>query len=167
MKIIMKTDKNRFRWKLKVFGFIIFLFLIIASVYGVKSFFDKYYLRLPFIMQSPIVPRKAEVIISPVSAQSSQLRTIDIGEIADKIYFLESGRGKNDSCRKLGLYNGFGFRQSSFEWKCFSSHEEVRMLVINWLIDNISKHGLEKALCLYNRGIAEKGCRYALTYKSL
>ncbi len=149
------------------FKFSVIFFWISLAIYGVYSFFNTYTLRTPIIIQSPIVPRKIEVNISPVGSDSAKLKTLDIGEIADKIYTLESSQGKNDGCRKLGLYNGYGFSQSAFSWKCFSSHEEVRQLVIDWLIDNISKYGLEQALCRYNIGEITNDCKYVVDYKNL
>ena len=150
-----------------VFKFGIVFFVLSLAIYGIYSFFNTYEIRTPIMFQSPIVPRKVDVIISPAGTESGKLKSIDIGEIADKIYTLESSNGKFDSCRKLGLYNGYGFSQSTFSWKCYASHEQVRQLVIDWLIDNISKYGLEQSLCRYNQGTITDNCRYVVNYKSL
>ena len=161
-----KSPKNK-GLKLKFLLFIAFLIWLTLGIFGIYQFFLNYSLRSPIIIQSPIVPNKVELMISPVGSDSAKLKTLDIGEIADKIYTLESSGGKNDSCRKLGLYNGYGYSQSTFSWKCYESHEQVRQLVIDWLIDNISKYGLEQALCRYNVGIATNDCKYVVNYKSL
>jgi len=145
---------------------ILVIIFLITSVYGVYSFFYNYSLQVPVTFRSPIVSRHRDILISPVGTQSASM-IFDIGSIADKIYTLESSNGKNDSCRNLGLYNGYGFRENSSEWKCFESHEQVRELVINWLTTHIKNFGVEKALCMYNRGIDENTCTYSEHYLSL
>jgi hypothetical protein len=92
---------------------------------------------------------------------------LDLGQIADKIYTLESSGGKNDGCRDMGLFNGYGYRQNSFEHVCYGSHEEVRSHVIAWLEQNIKGGDIERALCKYNRGINEAGCTYSMNYLTL
>ena len=150
-----------------IFGLASFFFLLACSIYGVWSFFNTYSLQSPILFQSPIVARQKTIeIISPVGSKSASM-IIDLGQIADRIYTLESSGGKNDGCRKLGLFNGYGYQQNSNDWKCFTSHEEVRQQVIVWLEDHIAKYGLEKSLCIYNRGINETGCTYAINYQSL
>jgi len=159
---------NKLKGTLIFFFSALAFFLVACASYGVYSFFYNYSLQSPIIFQSPIVSKHKDVIISPVatgSAKTSML--IDLGAIADKIYTLESSGGKNDGCRKLGLFNGYGFSQSTFHWNCYTSHEEVRQLVINWLEDHIGKYGLEKSLCIYNRGVNEIGCTYSMNYLSL
>ena len=140
---------------------------ILTSGYGVYSFFTTFGIQTPIIVQSPIFRLHPEVLISPLASKSAKLGTFDVGKIADKIYTLESSGGKNDSCRNLGLYNGYGYRQNSFEWICYKSHEEVRQHVINWLTQNIKDGNIEQALCLYNKGLNQTGCTYAMNFKSL
>ena len=73
------------------------------------------------------------------------------------IWALESSLGKNDSCRYIGKWNGFGYRQNSFEHICYDSFEEVVGHVDNWL----TQKDLEN-YCLYNKGIRTTDCPYAL-----
>jgi len=88
--------------------------------------------------------------------------------MADKIRILESSGGKNDSCLSKGLINGYGFRQSTFDWKCYNSHAEVRTEVENWIKDKIAKGYDEPTmLCFYNRGIKTGDCPYYNKYKTL
>jgi len=146
------------------------LFAIIwtlIGVYGVVDFVNNHDFRTPIIFQNPITSKYKNVLISPVASGSAKTSFIDVGQIANKIYTLESSGGKNDSCRNMGLYNGYGFRQNSSEHICYTSHEEVRSLVIEWLTINIGKYGLEKALCRYNEGINETGCTYSANYLTL
>lgn len=158
--------------KLKLFlssivGLVIMLF-ISACIYGVYSFFHTYGLQSPVVLRSPIYQKQHEVIVSPTKAGKDKSSAVfNVGDIADKIYTLESSNGKNDGCRKLGLYNGYGFAQNSSTWNCYGSHEEVRQLVITWLTNHIKDGDVETALCLYNRGISEKGCTYAVNFAGL
>ena len=145
---------------------IITIFIIFTG-YGVYTFFTTFGIQSPVVLRSPIYRLNPEVLISPLASKSAQLGTFDVGKIADKIYTLESSGGKNDSCRNLGLYNGYGYRQNSFEWICYSSHEEVRQHVINWLTQNIKDGNIEQALCKYNQGIDTQNCSYAMNFKSL
>lgn len=145
-----------------------FIVIVLLAIYGVVSFFNQYGLQSPITFRSPVYNKNSNVLISPVSTKSAKQSAIfNVGAIADKIYTLESSNGKNDGCRNLGLYNGYGYRQNSFEWVCYNSHDEARMHVINWLTQNIKDGNIEKALCLYNRGLNETGCQYAINYKSL
>jgi hypothetical protein len=143
------------------------LFVILCAGYGIYSFFTTYGFQNPIALRSPIYALKHEVTVSPLAHGKKQTMLLNIGEIANKIYTLESSNGKNDSCRNLGLWNGYGFRQNSFEWVCYGSHDEVRSLVITWLTNHIGKYGIEKSLCIYNQGRVTDSCTYAMNYKSL
>lgn len=149
------------------FAAIVILIIIATSAYGVYEFNYNYSLQSPITLRSPIVSKHRDILISPVAKGKKTSSILDLGKIADKIYILESSGGKNDSCKNLGLFNGFGFRQNTSEWICYSSHEEVRQLVINWLTTHIAKYGLEKSLCIYNRGVNETGCTYSQNYLTL
>lgn len=144
----------------------IVFFVLSWMSYGIYSFFNDYSLRTPIVLQMPIVAKHRDILISPVASRSAGT-ILDLGAVADKIYTLESSGGKNDGCRNLGLFNGYGFMQSTFHWNCYSTHEEVRGLVINWLEEHIAKYGLEQSLCIYNRGVNETGCTYSMNYLSL
>lgn len=156
-----KNLKRAWFWS-KLIGFLI---LLVFTVYGVWAFFDNYSIRSPF--QNPIVPRKHEAIISPLGKGKAKTMIFDLGKIANYIYMKESSSGRNDGCNRLGLFNGYGWRQNDSEWVCFSSRQEVRQLVINWLETHIKNGDIEKALCYYNRGIAEHGCTYSVNYLAL
>jgi len=93
--------------------------------------------------------------------------TPSISEIVDKVYILESSGGKNDSCQLKGLYNGYGYSQSTFSWRCYKTKEEVRSLVAEWFKEKLAHNSLETALCIYNRGIATSDCEYAQKFASL
>ncbi len=151
-------------------SFLIFiiLFMLLSGAYGIYSFFTTYGLQTPVLLRSSVYPLKREIIVSPVASSSGKMTAIfDLGKIADKIYTLESSNGKNDGCNRLGLFNGYGFRQNSSEWICYESHEQVRTLVIDWLTKHIKGGDIQSALCLYNRGTNESGCTYAMNFNSL
>ena len=165
---ILKTEPKVKHFKLKIAFGILILFLILTSVYGFYSFFTTYGLRTPIILQNPVYKLNPNVIISPVGKKKTSIKgTFDIGAIADKIYTLESSNGKNDGCNRLGKFNGYGYRQNTFEWICYDSHEEVRMHVINWLTKHIKNGDIESALCLYNQGKITNDCTYAVNFNSL
>jgi len=88
-----------------------------------------------------------------------------IEEILRKVRILESSGGKNDSCLTKGMVNGYGFMQSTFHWRCYKSHEEVKTLVAEWYQDKFKKgYTLEESLCYYNRGIKTNDCEYAKNF---
>ena len=166
---LKEVKKKKFLSTFRLFKFSIVFLLLCMAIYGAVSFYDTYSFQSPLILRSPIVPRHSEIIISPVSTGSAKLQSgiFDLGKIADKIYTLESSNGKNDSCRNLGKFNGYGYRQNSAEWICYDSHEEVRQLVINWLTKHIKNGDIENALCMYNQGKDLKSCTYSMNYLTL
>ena len=162
--------RNNKRLKLALSTGLASIIMIVLGfmIYGVYSFFTTYGIQSPVLFQSPIYKLKNEVIISPIKGDKKQKSMLlDLGKIADKIYQLESSGGKNDGCRDLGLYNGYGYRQNSFEWICYNSHEEVRQHVINWLTKNIKNGDIRSALCLYNQGKVTNECTYAVNFERL
>lgn len=156
--IYMKKINKRFL----TFGTLV-LMLGFLSMYGIYAFLSTYGLQSPIILRSPVYLLRAEASIKFLG-KDEKSSILDLGKIADYIYLKESTSGKNDGCRRLGLYNGYGFRQNSFEWVCYRSHEEVRALVIEWLTKNIKEGNIEEALCYYNEGRRNNGCRYTLNY---
>ena len=164
-----------------------FLFaLLTLSVYGAYSFFTTYKLQSPILLQSPI-KKIVNKIISPVaspSAKTTMIRKvyaqeiekpqeeassieIDYSLVANGIFGLESTWGKNDGCRNKGLYNGYGYRQNSFEWVCYETQEEVRGHVISRIKELTKTMDLETAMCYYNTGHKTKGCKYYQNYLSI
>jgi len=77
-------------------------------------------------------------------------------ELLLKIYKAESSSGKNDSCRKKGKFNGYGYAPGS----CYDSFEEITSIVDDWLIENIEQYGVERSLCRYNTGKPIDDCDY-------
>lgn len=155
---------NKIKWTIRIIKYLFILSLLGIASYGIYAFNTNYSLQLPF--RSPIVPREHKILISPVGHKKASM-LIDLGKIADRIYTLESSGGKNDGCRDMGLYNGYGFRQNSREWVCYGSHEEVRRLVINRLTNLIKDGNVEKALCMYNEGLVKNTCTYSVNYLTL
>lgn len=170
IKAVTSATKKTTRFNIalaSMVGIVIFGVLIVAG-YGVYTFLHTYGFQNPVQFRSPIYELHPDVIISPISTGSATMQgTFNVGDIADKIYTLESSGGKNDGCKRLGKFNGYGFRQNDHEWVCYESHAQVRLEVINWLTKNIKDGNIEKAMCLYNKGTIEEGCAYALNYKSL
>ncbi len=90
-----------------------------------------------------------------------------LSEVVRKVYQLESSGGKNDGCRAKGLYNGYGYGQSTFTWNCFQSHDEVTAKVSSWFETRIPTMGLSTALCYYNTGHKVTDCDYYQKYLKL
>jgi hypothetical protein len=159
------TPKKNHHWVIKSMLTFLVTFILAFFLYGVFQFFTTYGFRSPVIIQNPIYRLNPSIIISPLNKTKKTSAVFDVGKIADYIYMKESSSGKNDSCRDLGLYNGYGYRQNSFEWICYNSHEEARQHVIDWLTQNIKNGNIEQALCKYNMGIDTQNCSYAINYQ--
>lgn len=156
-----KPKKPFNKWLIAII-FIILIVIIFCS-YGIYMFLTTYAFRTPVIIQNPIYKIKSNVgVIKTVNKNKSVV--FDVGKIADQIYKWESSSGKNDACRNMGMYNGYGFGQDSKNFLCFKTPEEVRLKVIEWLTKNIDNGNIEEALCYYNRGIRQNGCSYALKF---
>lgn len=167
MKHSTKTY-NKTKLTLSTLIVAIITIFIIFTGYGVYSFFTTFGIQTPIILRSPIYKLHPEVLISPIGSKSASLGgEIDLDKIAARIYTLESSNGKNDSCNQIGKFNGYGYRQNSFEWVCYDSHAEAKQHVINWLLANLKDKTIEQAMCLYNQGRVTDGCTYAINYKSL
>lgn len=164
--------------------------LLGASGYGlykVNEWFNYHTFKFqtPIILQSPLLIESREV--QEVSSGSSivteaQAKEIDftgatfitkaddepnktigvssIDTVVRKVYQLESSGGKNDGCRKQGLYNGYGYAQSKHTWNCFSSHEEVTQKVKAWFEKRVPVMGLSTSLCYYQSGYKTQDCEY-------
>lgn len=73
-----------------------------------------------------------------------------VEQIIDAVFALESSRGKQDSCRAKGKWNGFGYIPGS----CYDSHEKVRGYVESWFRTKLETYSLPHALCGYNLGFS-------------
>ncbi len=83
------------------------------------------------------------------------------------IYGKESSYGKEDSCKDRGMVNGFGFKESTYTWQCFTSFTEVANQVDQWLDENLKDKTVNETLCYYNMGISTTDCNYAHSVLSL
>lgn len=138
-----------------IIGSVLALFISLVAVNG---FFMKYFLtfRSPIILQLPIQVHEREalspVVITPkpkrvkptVTPTPTPKKKVQL----DIIYALESSRGRNDSCRNKGLYNGYGYIPGN----CYGTLEEVESLVRRWFEEKLKTYDLATALCGYNLG---------------
>jgi hypothetical protein len=85
----------------------------------------------------------------------------------NKIRRLESSGGRNDSCLKSDLINGYGYAQSTFSNMCYKSHTEVRNLVRKWFEKRIPEMGIATAVCYYNTGHKTDDCKYYKAYLTI
>ena len=165
----MWINRNRMKFikqnkLLLTIGTIATLIIVGFMAYGVYSFFTNYAFRTPIMFQSPIYRIKGNIEVIKLDDRK-KLAVFDVGKIADQIYKWESSSGKNDACRNMGLYNGYGYRQNSSEFVCYESQEEVRNLVITWLTKHIKNGDIKSALCMYNQGRITSECSYALKFE--
>ena len=95
-----------------------------------------------------------------------------LDEIADKVFALESSRGKNDKCvrEKMG-FNGYGYGQSLTKFNCYNSYDTVKALVVNWFDQRLETMTLDQALCYYNLGKPNgqllNECKYSNDFKKI
>lgn len=161
-------------------GFFVFL------LYKVNSFFEenKFVFHSPLVIKLfiPIriekrystpkkeVKRKEEALqVKILPTPTKPLTDKEIiykqkhADVLWKIYGLESSWGKNDSCKNIGKFNGYGYAS-----QCFDSFEEVTMKVNNWLEKQIrSGKDLATTLCYYNLGEITPNCKYFQAFLSL
>ncbi len=91
----------------------------------------------------------------------------NLESILNAIYRQESSSGKNDSCMAKGRFNGYGYAQSKFSWRCYETREEVRGYVSEWVQDKQAKgYTLDELLCYYNEGLRKPSCPYSIAVKS-
>ena len=117
--------------------------------------------------------REVEPTVYAQSVETKPLTDIEVIEqyhlspALKTIYFLESTSGKNDFCKESGKFNGYGYRQNSFEKKCYDTFEQVTDKVNEWLEDRLATNGnnLVEAICFYNKGIQGlEVCDYSINF---
>ena len=188
-----RTRKQRIIKSLLVVWFIIGTF---STLYVVSEFLSTYEFRNPVIRKELVLPipevdRVTPSILSPIPEENKVTPTNtptsipikkqrfipkveastsipSFEKVVDGIFTLESSKGRNDGCRDKGLYNGYGYGQSTFAWNCFETQEEVIAKVNGWLEDKIDKgFTIAEALCYYNEGIRRNDCPYYQKFMTL
>jgi len=183
----MKLKQPRLK---TLFIIALFVWLMVGTlslVVHIVTFINEHEFRSPLILQSPfykedikspVVEKEASesagIVKHSSTTEKEQEEVVLLGEhteitaIADKIFTLESSRGKNDGCRDKGLYNGYGYAQSTFMWKCYETRDEVLGHVLSWIQDKLNKgFRTPELLCYYNEGIKKNDCPYYQKYLSL
>lgn len=154
--------------------------LVITAVYYTDYFFDRNTInwQTPIKIQTPVylTPRtqaeakqvevvptaKAEAPVAPAVEVKPAQPNMD--KLLAIIYQLESSSGKNDGCKTKGMFNGFGYAQSTHTWNCFSTFAEVEGKVQAWFEKRIPTMGLSTAICYYNTGHKIADCPYYQNY---
>lgn len=99
-----------------------------------------------------------------VQEQTAKVEAKDnISVLADKIWFLESTRGKNNysKCEAIGQVNGIGYGIYNGKYMCFENHVDEMETLKEWLQKKLASGLTERqALCLYNTGLASDDCKY-------
>lgn len=176
----MFSVKSKIKTK-AILSLLVFIFIFLGLfAYLVNEYIDTHTFKFqsPITIQSPMIVKRQVKTISPLSKKSVKSKkqalipvvyaednkkedNYEVSQIVDTIFTLESSRGKNDGCRDAGLWNGYGYSQSTFSWKCYQTQEEVTNLVSDWVKDKISKgYTTAELLCYYNTGVREEGCNY-------
>lgn len=112
-----------------------------------------------------IVPRMVE----PEREQSDNNATsVEFNKIADRIYEVETRKGtdlsgKHGRCVAQGKANGYSYAPGV----CYSSDEEARKIVIDWLKRKTQNMTIQEALCLYGGAGKVQTCEYANKFKKI
>jgi len=170
MKVSFKIKLTQLKMKIKslyeyskkiAFAVVITEYIIAGSYYMLES---KGY--LDFLQPKTIIIEVAKA--DEQKYERDEPVTTNIDEIVSKVYRLESSRGKADSCKAKGMFNGFGFGVYGTRRSCFKSYEEVRQKVYDWFQDKIQKgYTKEESLCVYNTGKKVSDCDYLTKYNEL
>jgi len=155
------------------------LVFVVALIVGVYWFAKHYYVQIPFTVAGrPLVVKIDKKVLQGVVAITTDQEVVEAEPLTDMevieqydlalilkvVYMLESTWGQNDYCKEKGTFNGYGYRQNSYENKCYESFEQVTERVNEWLEERLAYNGndLAEALCYYNTGIANNGaCEYS------
>ena len=168
--IMTIKEKLQDRSILLISGFVLMgIFLIVT---GAAMFGEWYHgWRASHEWQSPIVWQGfVKEIRNEVEAPKTDQEVIQeykLAPIVRTIYFLESTSGKNDPCKEANMFNGYGYRQNTFENMCYDTFEEVTEKVNEWYEERLTFNGnnLAEALCFYNKGISGLNtCDYSLNF---
>lgn len=174
----IKPVPDKRKGRAKRYFVLVALLAIIASgfytTYKVNQFFEGHKLVFRTPIQSPIMiiarevqapQTQAEVIINPKDLSEKDLiLSQPNGDLLWRVYGLESQFGKLDNCRKSGMFNGFGFKQHSKNWICYTSFKEVVSDVSDWFVDQLKTKSIPESLCFYNTGNQIKNCEYYQKY---
>ena len=111
-----------------------------------------------------------DVITVTYTTEKEVYRDIKISDIVDKIWMLESSRGKAKAghavdCKTKGMSNEYGY--GVYQDLCFRTHKEATAMIYMWFAQHLETMSLPQALCLYNEGIAKNDCQYYENYLKL
>jgi hypothetical protein len=167
-EFVKPTPKKRIK-KIKgdsnpIIGILIIL-MVVGVVVSAEWYADwraEHQWQVPIVFRSPI-KLVERTLLNPITGvvevkvltDVETMEQYQLSPVLKTVYFLESTSGKNDSCKDQGKFNGFGYRQNSFESKCYDSFAQVADKVNEWYEDRLSTNGnnLVEAICFYNKGI--------------
>jgi len=117
-------------------------------------------------MVAAAVNKKPSPTQVPDESEAQIIAKLPHAELVAHIYQHESSFGKNDVCRKKGMYNGFGYAESNPKVDgptCFSTFEAVATQVSMWIEQR--RHLSNAHLtCLYIRGVNGPNCDTAYKF---
>lgn len=157
-------DKPRYKKSYK-FVFFILGFMLFSTILC--------YLLLVFLVFTLLHP-KTITVISPLpknSCLNAPTPTptpnflnfhVQNPTIVSAIYHLESSYGKNDSCRAIGKYNGFGYNPGV----CYNTLQEVVTRVDNRITELLKTYNVATVVCGYNLGFSSPHLQDCLNLSS-
>lgn len=122
--------------------------------YGIKWGLYEYFSPKTVIIN---IARPAEA----KEIKQEEVKIDSIEQIADKIWFLESTRGKNNysKCEAIGKINGIGYGiTGNGKYQCFNSHDEEMQVLRGWIIDKRAKGMSEQEMLCHYSGNNYQGC---------
>lgn len=122
-------------------------------------------------LPSPVATEEAKVKTHttaladiPSDTEWSVIAKYPYRQVIAQIYQGESSFGRHDVCRRMGMYNGFGWRESEKQLKtngpvCYEDFNQLVSEINNW-IDKRVHEGMQlsEINCYYVRGIKASQC---------
>ena len=154
---------------------ILFVGIVIGWIFfsGGQWFNDRYKFYCPMIISRSTVCSIPHQINQEASGSATLTPTtsqIDYDEIFDKIWLLETSRGKaitgwHLQCREINKWNEIGV--APFK-KCFNNKQEGRDFITNYFSTRLNNGwSIAEILCYFNTGIKQSSCSYYKKYINL
>jgi len=176
----MKKNKRKFHITKQTVKYAA-IFVIGGLIFvAIQYFFINYEFQSPIRSRwiSPLIENSNPTVIMPLEdfsedkagegvkatpSPTPSKRTFSNEKILAGVYVLESSGGKNDTCKRQGKFNGYGYAPGT----CYDSHEEVTAKVDAWFTRQLKTKTLAQSLCYYNTGYVKDDCSYYQNFLAL
>lgn len=180
MKTLTKPILNRkysliTAWAIFTLILIVFTCKLFSDSYGFRNpitrslIYSKVQIITPLQKTTHKAPQALKIGIQKVYAAETEQAYINSklnSKLLNGIWALESSRGVHDGCRDKGLWNGFGYSQSTSVWNCFPDYKTVVDKVDSWITSHKDLTDAQ-LLCYYNSGYIQTWCQYYQNYINL